>query len=88
MTATQVAWIRTEHTRLHRQYYDRLESDPLTDYDKGAAWGDLCCLVRLMKAFGIPLDPDRISPAEAGWHREAVKAGLSSPAHPRRPPRV
>jgi hypothetical protein len=77
MTPAQLAWIRAEHQRLHAQYYDRLQADVVTDYDRGAAWGDLCSLVRLMQAFGIPVDPAHLSPAEEGRHREAVKAGLA-----------
>jgi hypothetical protein len=76
MTRAQVAWIRAEHQRLRAQYYDRIQADVVTDYDRGAAWGDLSSLVRLMQAFGIPIDPKAISPAEEGWRREAVKAGL------------
>ena len=74
MTPTQLAWIRTEYLRLHAQYYG--EPHP-TDYDRGSAWGDLAGYARLLEAFGIPVDPDRISPAEAGWAREAVRQGLA-----------
>jgi hypothetical protein len=73
LSPAQLAWLRAEHRRLHAQYYDRPHVD---SYSDGSTWGALCCLVRLMQAFGIPIDPDRISPAEQGWAREALKHGL------------